>query len=476
MGPDLAFDPAPLPGVSGGLWRAARVGAAALLLVLAGIGARAAYGSRTAADEPQYLLTALSIARDGDLDIADQRNSGAYREFHEAALPVQTVLREDGSRLSPHNPLLPAFLALPMAVGGWAAAKAAVAVLAGAVAAVTAWTAEHRFGVSRRTAQAGALVMAASPPMAFYATQIYPEMAAALLTVVSAACLTGPDGRRSRVTAAAAVTALPWLAVKYVPLAAVLAGAMLRRMRNRPAALAGWGAAWAVMGAAYLVFNQAVYGGWTPYAAGDFFAGGELTALGPQPNLWGRSVRLLGLLTDRGFGLAAWQPAFLAVIPAAAAAAARRFPGRGLLLGLAGAGWLVAAFAAQTMHGWWWPGRQVAAVVPVLALLIMKWVDGLSGRTRAGWAVLGAAGVFAYLWLAAETTLGVRTLIVDFVQTSNPLYRLWRHALPDYLHRTAAAWVLHGLWLAAAVGLARQGAVSVGGRGGRRSGAYGGAA
>lgn len=454
----MASRTAPSPDVSGYGWRAARVGLAALLLAAAGIGARASYGARTSADEPQYLLTALSIAQDGDLDIANQRSSGAYREFHEAALPTQTTLREDGSRLSPHNPLLPAYLAFPAAFGGWAAAKAALAVLAGATAAVTAWTAVRRFGVSRRTAETGALLMAASPPMAFYATQIYPEMAAALLTAVSVACLIGADGRRSRAITAAAVVALPWLAVKYVPLAAVLAGAMLWRMRTRPGSLAGWGAFWAVMGAAYLIFNQATYGGWTPYAAGDFFTGGELTAWGADPNWLGRSVRLLGLLIDRGFGLAAWQPAFLAVIPAAAAWAAGRFPGRGLLLGAAGTGWLAATFLAATMHGWWWPGRQVVAVVPVMALLIMKWADGLPRAAKAGWAAAGAAGVLAYVWLAAEATFGARALIVDFTQTSNPFYRLWSAALPDYMQQIPATWIRHGLWLAVAAGLAWWGA------------------
>lgn len=469
MGSDVASDTAPLPDVASGRWWATRVGLAAFLLVVAGIGARATYGARTSADEPQYLLTALSIAEDGDLDIANQLSAGAYREFHETALPTQTALREDGSRLSPHNPLLPAFLALPTALGGWAAAKAAVAVLAAATAAATAWTATRRFGVSRRTAETGALLMAASPPLAFYATQIYPEMAAALLLVVSVASLTGPDNRRSRAAAAAAVAALPWLAVKYVPLAAVLAGAMLWRMRRRPAALAGWGAAWAAMGAAYLIFNQATYGGWTPYAAGDFFTGGEFTALGAEPNWPGRSVRLLGLLTDRGFGLAAWQPAFLALIPAAAAAAAgTRFPGRWLLLAAAGTGWLTATFIAQTMHGWWWPGRQTAAAVPVMALLIMKWADGLPRTAKAGWAAAAAAGALAYAWLAAEATIGARALIVDFTRTSNPLYRIWSAALPDYLHQTAATWVRHGLWLAAAAGLAWLGARSVGERRRRR--------
>lgn len=454
--------------MSGDARMAAWVGLLALLIALAGLGARAAYGARTSADEPQYLMTALSIARDGDLNIANQRYAGDYRAFHEATLPVQTVLRADGSRISPHGPLLPAYLALPTAAGGWAGAKAALAVLAGAVAALTALVASRRFGVSRPTAATGAVLMVASPPMAFYATQIYPETPAALLTTAAVFALCGPVRPRTQAAAAACLVALPWLAVKYVPLAAVLAGALLWRMRGRPWQLAGWAAALAAAGAVFLAFNQAVYGGWTPYAAGDFFAAGELLALGPDPDFWGRSARLLGLVTDRGFGLAAWQPAFLAAIPAVAAALVRRFPGRGALCGLAVAGWLTASFVAQTMHGWWWPGRQVVVVVPILAVLVMKWADGLSPMVKKGLAAVAATGMVSYFWLASEATLGARALIVDFTETANPLYRAWRTVLPDYLYASAATWRWHALWLAAAAGLAwlgaksaRRGAVSV---------------
>lgn len=103
--------------------KAALVGLGVFIVTLLGIPARATYGAQTSADEPQYLLTALSIAQDGDLDIANQRYSGAYRDFHEVLLPIQTELQPDGSRLSPHNPLLPLYLALPMRIGGWVGPK-----------------------------------------------------------------------------------------------------------------------------------------------------------------------------------------------------------------------------------------------------------------------------------------------------------------------------------------------------------------
>ena len=79
----------------------------------------------------------------------------------------------------------------------------------------------------------------------------------------------------------------------------------------------------AVLGALWAAAHVAWYGGLTPYASGDFFAenGGQLSVMGDQPDRVARSVRLLGLLVDRDFGLGAWQPLWLLVIPAIARAA-----------------------------------------------------------------------------------------------------------------------------------------------------------
>jgi len=53
------------------------VGVLAFLAAAAGIAVPATHTTRTTADEPQYLLTAISLARDGDLDIADELAEGA---------------------------------------------------------------------------------------------------------------------------------------------------------------------------------------------------------------------------------------------------------------------------------------------------------------------------------------------------------------------------------------------------------------
>jgi len=432
--------------------KAALVGLAVFIVTLLGIPARATYGAQVSADEPQYLLTALSIAHDGDLDIANQRYSGAYRDFHEVLLPVQTELKPDGSRFSPHNPLLPLYLALPMWAGGWVGAKVALAALAGVLAGLLVWLGVARFNVPFGLAVGVVTVMSLSPPPAIYATQVYPEIAAALMVAVAIAALTGRPGRRTTAALAAAVVALPWLAVKYVPVAAVLAAAGAWKVRHRLPQLAGLLTTLVGAGAAYLLFNQAVYGGLTPYAAGDFFVRGGLTALGPAPNFAGRTQRILALWVDRGFGIAAWQPAYLLAIPGIAWAARRRIQHGGLLLSLVAVGWLVATFVAQTMHGWWWPGRQVVVIFPVIVLLLMSWIAYLP-RVHKPFLLIGITGIVAYLVLAVEATVGRATLIFDFVSTSNPLYRAWSTLLPDYLAPTTLTWVLHGAWLVAFAGL-----------------------
>jgi hypothetical protein len=194
------------------------------------------------------------------------------------------------------------------------------------------------------------------------------------------------------------------------------------------------------------VAHRLLYGGWTVYAAGDHFTGGELTVMGEDPDRLGRSRRLLGLLLDRGFGLAAWMPGYLLAVPAIAVLVRCRPTGWAMLVAPVAAGWATATWIALTMHGWWWPGRQVVVVAPCLVLAVAWW----AGRMRAvrPWvAVTGVVGAVNWAWLVAEVLDGRRTLIVDFEATANPLYRGWRAVLPDYRSPEVADWVLQTAWI-----------------------------
>ncbi|OWY59903.1 hypothetical protein B7486_72075, partial [cyanobacterium TDX16] len=145
---------------------------------------RATYGEQVTADEPQYLLSALSLWEDQDLDIADELRDERWRDFdNRVQLPQQTEPDEDGRELSPHDPLLPLVLAAPVGLGGWVGAKVALAALAGALAVATTWVAVRRFGVAPKVALLVVGAFSVVPPLVAYGTQVYPELPAALAVV-----------------------------------------------------------------------------------------------------------------------------------------------------------------------------------------------------------------------------------------------------------------------------------------------------
>lgn len=415
-----------------------------------GATARATTNARTTADEPQYLMTAQSLAADRDLDVANQRAAGAYRAYHEVGLPLQEEIRDDGSRVSPHDPLLPALLALPMALGGWALAKLGLAAVVGCLAALIVFVAEARLGARRRVVVPVVLATFAAAPLAVYATQVYPEVVAALAVTGAIAIVTSADRRHGAlvtVAFAAVVCALPWLSVKYAPVAAGLAVVGWQRLRRGP--LAG---ALLVGAAVFALAHARWYGGLTPYAAGRHFRSGQLDVVGDADPL-GRSVRLVGLLVDRDFGLAVWQPLFILIVPAAAALIASRSRFSSVLLLPAALGWLNATFIALTMHGWWFPGRQVIVVLPCLVLAIVWWVDRIDVPERWLWAA-ATVGASLYLWLIVQVLTTNTRLVTTFADLSHPWWRVVRHVLPDGRADRPLDSVLLAGWAIALVGAA----------------------
>jgi len=424
---------------------------------LIGIDARATYGARVSADEPQYLLTAISLYEDLDLDISDELAEERFLPFHEIQLNQQTLdLNGQGQRISPHDPLLPLILAVPMGLWGWAGAKATLAVLTGLTALATFTVATRRFGITPAVAGMTVIAFFVGAPFAAYGAQVYPAIPAALCVVVGVGAATGDVSTRKAILALVAIVALPWLSVKYVPLSAVLAIGMLwqhwcggawRAVTSRVVILA-------VAGLVYAIVHQRVWGGWTVYASGDHFVGGEFEVVGTNANYVARTNRLLGLLVDRYFGIAAWAPAFL-LTPAGLTALVRfrRGPASDALLVVAtvAIGWAVATWVALTMHGWWWAGRQI---VPVLPLVVVS-VGALIDRFRVlVWptVALGVVGFVNWTWIAIEASSGRRALIVDHEETANPLFQTWKHVLPDHRIDGLGDQVLTIVWAVALAG------------------------
>jgi hypothetical protein len=431
---------------------------AATLAALALLPGQALLGGRTAADEPQYLLTAISLYEDADLDIADELGAARWRDFHADALPRQTRPTAAGREISPHDPGLPVLLAVPVGLGGWGAAKVTLALVNGALAAVLAWTAVRRFGVRPAVATPVVLALTMAPPVAVYGAQIYPELPGALC-LAGIVALPGARHRRSAAVAGVVVlaTTAAWLSIKYVPVAGV-AAAIALWTAGRDGARRAVGAALAaagVLGVLYAAAHVRWYGGLTPYASGDFFAdnGGQLSVMGDRPNRLGRTRRLAGLLVDRDFGLAAWQPLWFAVVPGLAALAVRRPPRWLIIAAPLAAGWAMATWIAVTMHGWWFPGRHVLHALPCAVLAIAWWLDRVGAGRVVAWTGL-VIGVVSTTWLALDAGLGDVTLVFDPWATANPVLGAMQPLLPDLRVRGRGDQLRYALWCAALVAAA----------------------
>jgi hypothetical protein len=104
--------------------------------------------------------------------------------------------------------------------------------------------------------------------------------------------------------------ALPWLGTKFVP-AGVVIGALAARTlwRAQRRTLAVGAVELSLFSVAlYVAFNEALYGGPTPYAAD---APGESATDAAFPGGYlGRAYRLVALFIDRDYGLLRWAPVF----------------------------------------------------------------------------------------------------------------------------------------------------------------------
>lgn len=439
------------------LRRAMLIAAAASFVVsAAGIPVRATYGAQTTADEPHYLLTAISLAEDRNLDVSDEISRKLYLPFHELGLNPQAEPFPDGKLLSPHDPLLPALLAPAFAVGGgWIAAKLLLCLAAAGVAALSVWLAVRRLGARPSAACAAASIFGMSVPLGVYGNQVYPEILAALVTLAGVGALTDERlSRRAVWIVAASIVLLPWSSIKYVPVALAIFGVIAARLWSlgRKEALMALTTGLALAGVMFAVTHLWWYGGLTPYAAGDHFVEtGEFSVVGTNWNPLGRARRFVGLLIDDKFGLAAWQPAWLLAVPALASFAVSRNVGtpylRTAFLVPLAAAWLNATFIALTMQGFWFPGRQVVVVLPLVAVLIAGWASRAAARLKALY-LAGALGLLSLGWLLMEGWQKRITWVVDFYDTRNGFYRLWQSVFPDYLDVSPMTWILQTAWVA----------------------------
>jgi hypothetical protein len=383
-------------------------------------------------DEPHYLMVAESLLRDADLSLEDDYARGRYRVFHDAPLePHYRVRGRDGEIFSLHAVGLSVLVLPAWAAAGYAGVSVWLAFVAALVAReVREWVRE----LTGREALADAAGWAAvlSAPLAHYAGLVFTEVPAAL--ALSFGLRAGRRNASWAVASAGACAAvLPWLNVRYTPLAVVVvAHALWRSPRRAPWLLAPG----VVSAAGLLLYHQALYGFWDPR---------RVYGRRPELALSTLGEGLPGLLLDQEFGLLAYAPALVLAVPGFAVLA-RRDRRLALAAGLAVA---AVVLTAGTWHMWRGgfnpPGRFLVPIAPLLAVAAALVVDrrGLTAGSALllGWTLAcGMAG-------AAEPRLVHR----DRDGTA-PLFRElsgareWTGLLPAYVladpdrHRLAALW------------------------------------
>ena len=369
-----------------------------------------------AGDEPRHLLTAESIVSDGDIDLRDEFASRAWADFSPEPLrPEGGVVL--GRQVEPQGFGFALLIAPAYAIGGAGGVElvlAAVAALGFALAVPVA-----RRIVPEPWASTGALLVGLSPPALAHATTVSPDLMAG--TALAGATLAALRLRErpelgSAVAGAALLALMPWLGPKYLLPAAPVAVALVRwtaRRGRRTAALA----AAEIMVASLVVYatlNDRLYGGLVPSVVAA--SGDPPTGASSAGDYLERIPRLAALWIDRDAGLLRWAPVLALSVFAVwllwrsrrahvawVVAERRDAEAAAQLCLLVCAGVLVvAAFAAPSLTGEWFPARHLAAALPVAAALV-AW--GLRHAPRTG-AVLGGLTLLASLWLALAFAFG----------------------------------------------------------------------
>jgi len=404
--------------------------------------------SRSAAitgDEPFYLATTQSLIDDRNFDLREQYERESYRSFfdHPDGLWRQSRA-EAGERLvSPHEPGFSVILIPGFAVAGVLGAQIEVLLLAAATFALAFVLAAKESGRTRMPWLLTAAV-GLSAPAFVYSTEIYPEVPAAFVLVLALFALRARPGIGRSLAVAAALSALAWFGLKYVPIAGVVAIAFAAQSGRRERVW--FGSALALSGAAFVWGHFALFGSLTPYAGNSVYQGASTASVVDSHfGFTERAYRLWGLFVDRRFGIGHWAPLTLLVLPALPLLARTRFGS--LVAALIGTQVLVATFLAVTMMGWWFPGRQLVVVFPLFPIALGALVAALPSRLAPAWWALGGWTLAITAAVATAGHRGAVRVAVDQFGLESPVFRFVSGIFPDYRQWSAETQLLNLAWV-----------------------------
>ena len=359
----------------------------------------------TASDEPHYLIIMQSLVDDHDLDLTNNYDGEAYREFYPDLLPDRHVIQVGPWQYPIRDLGLPLIGALPFAAAGRVGVVALMGLVAAALAAQL-YLACRDLRIAHRPALVGTALACLTHPILSYTTQIYPELLAALAFVSAARLVRAGRGATplALAGAAACVGVLPWLSTRAALIAVgvglVIAYCALRplspvSLTQRAIRVAATAVPFFALLAALSFVNWELFGLFIPGA------GYSLISYQQQVLTFAPQVGALGLLFDRTFGLIPRAPVYL--LAALGVVPLWRRGASPLLVALF-LGWLVAFTYIASIAFWWADGgpasRYMLAGLPFLAILLAAGLERLESLRPIAWRALGA-GLAAFSLLIA---------------------------------------------------------------------------
>ncbi len=437
------------------------------------------YASPPTGDQPYYLMDALSIVQDGDLNLRnnfEQRDEDKFysRAPHpdgfvgmEAPYPLpfsnaHAVARPATEAYHYHPPGLGAALVPAWVVGSWFSlwwpATIVFMCLIGALVALNAFLLAHEVSGRLGIAWAVWLPIAFSNPLMSYSYLIFTGLPTGLLIVypLRRLALGWPtNGRLRLLLIGLAIGYIPWLAPRGAPVAAALALYAAVQWRRGDAGLRSLSwlcAPLAVSFALLAYYHWFLYGG--PIPLGDLMAVQGVsvrTFHWPWLSLHELSLFLrgaFGLLFDRSFGLLVYAPVYTLAVPGTVALVAwGRRSNRGLVAWMALVSlpylFLIAAF--EHWSGIWnAPARYLTTFVPLLAAPLAASV-ALGGKAyRALYALLAVPGFLLMAILMYDARLmfplheSAESAVSNWLATTPtlPFHVDVRSLVPSFVFRT----------------------------------------
>jgi hypothetical protein len=373
-------------------------------------------------DEPYYLLITESLARDHDLDLANQYRDLAHSATGRTDLTPQLgdPIGPHGERYSRHEPILPLLLVPGYLACGLPGALVTIALFGALLARSTIRLFEDE-GIDDATTRALFPLVALGPPILFYSIRIWPEVPAAFFFVEA---VRGVRQRRP-LRWLPALFALVLLKLRFLLIAAVLVARALRTRTQAVVAIA------VLIIPLLLVWRTNVH------------AWSELIPGTPSAMVRG----LFGLMLDGAAGIAFQAPIYL--IGLLALVRWRTTP-PAFRLGIGSSAlYLLYLVPRVEWHGGWSPPlRYIVVLMPVLALgcaAMWERVGAGMAAILGAWTVALVVHGLAYPWRLFQIANGE-----NFI--GETLSTMWHsdfsRLFPSFIRLNFAAWVVSGVLVA----------------------------